>query len=248
MRIVCVHSLTAHGVVGMKPFLAVWGTACLPVPSLLLSGPGDMAGCVRVETDVAGLLEGTLAGLTARSEKAVVFIGYLAHAAQAEAVRAVLSRHAAALALVVVDPVSGDDGRCYVKPELLAAWPALLEVADWAVPNLTEVELIAGCSGEAAIAVWRQRWPRLRLIVTGLTPRADEVETRLYEGATPFMQRQARIAGRFNGTGDLFAALWTKARFAAGASPEEAVQQAVMGVARAVALAVAAGTRDLPLH
>ena len=79
-RVVCIHSLTAHGVVGLKAFMARLGEAALPVPSLLLTGPGNMPGCRRFEFDFAALLDGTLAAVAARSERVVVFVGYLANA------------------------------------------------------------------------------------------------------------------------------------------------------------------------
>ena len=146
-RIVCIHSLTAHGVVGLKSFLARLGEAALPVPSLLLSGPGNMPGCRRFDTDLAGLLDSTLAALSARGERAAVFVGYLANAGQVAIVEELLDRHRGVVSAVVVDPVSGDDGRAYVSAELIAAWPRLLARATWALPNLTEVELFTGQTG-----------------------------------------------------------------------------------------------------
>ena len=91
-RIVCIHSLTAHGVVGLKAFLARWGEAALPVPSLLLTGPGNMPGCRRFEYDFAAMLDGTLAAVAARAERVVVFVGYLANAGQVAVVEAALDR------------------------------------------------------------------------------------------------------------------------------------------------------------
>lgn len=233
-RVVCIHSLTAHGVVGLKAFMARWGEAALPVPSLLLTGPGNMPGCRRFEYDFAAMLDGTLAAVAARSERVVVFVGYLANAGQVAVVEAALERHRAIVSAVVVDPVSGDDGRAYVSAELIAAWPRLLARATWALPNLTEVELFTGQTGEAAVAALRERLPDLNLIVTGW-PAGDEVVTRLYEGTgDPVEHRQERVAGSTSGTGDLFAADWMREVFLRGAMPAVAMARAAEAVARAL--------------
>ena len=233
-RVVCIHSLTAHGVVGLKAFMARLGEVALPVPSLLLTGPGNMPGCRRFEYDFAAMLDGTLAAVAARSERVVVFVGYLANAGQVAVVEAALERHRAIVSAVVVDPVSGDDGRAYVSAELIAAWPRLLARATWALPNLTEVELFTGQTGEAALAALRERVPHLGLVVTGW-PAGDEVVTRLYEGTgDPVEHRQERVAGSTSGTGDLFAAEWMREVFLRGAMPAMAMARAAEVVARAL--------------
>jgi pyridoxal/pyridoxine/pyridoxamine kinase len=233
-RVVCIHSLTAHGVVGLKAFMARLGEAALPVPSLLLTGPGNMPGCRRFDYDFAAMLDGTLAAVAARSERVVVFVGYLANAGQVAVVEAALERHRAIVSAVVVDPVSGDEGRAYVGAELIAAWPRLLARATWALPNLTEVELFTGQTGEAAVAVLRGRLPELRLVVTGW-PAGDEVVTRLYEGTGDGVEhRQKRVAGSASGTGDLFAAEWMREVFLLGTTPAMAMTRAAEMVARAL--------------
>ena len=49
-RVVCIHSLTAHGVVGLKSFLARLGEAALPSLTIVLAGllPGGRPDPVRV--------------------------------------------------------------------------------------------------------------------------------------------------------------------------------------------------------
>ena len=173
-------------------------------------------------------------GAMARTERVVVFVGYLANAGQVAVVEAALERHRAIVSAVVVDPVSGDDGRAYVSAELIAAWPRLLARATWALPNLTEAELFTGQTGEAAVAALRERLPDLRLVVTGW-PAGDEVVTRLYEGTgDPVEHRQERVAGSASGTGDLFAAEWMREVFLRGAMPAVAMARAAEAVARAL--------------
>ena len=229
-RILCIHSFTAHGVVGLRPFLSVLGEAVIPVPSLLLTGPGNMTGCRRLDYDFESMLEGTLQAAANGGERLIVFIGYLATAAQVETIRNALVRHRAAVSCVVVDPVCGDNGRPYVAPELLASWPAMLTEASWALPNLTEIELLTNRKGDSAVDAFRERFPTLRFVVTGW-PAGDEIETRLYDNGESASHRQPRVAGNHNGTGDLFAAVWMREAFLRGAPPAEAMVGAAQIVA-----------------
>jgi pyridoxine kinase len=162
---------------------------------------------------------------------------------QVAAVEAALDHYAAAISALVVDPVSGDDGRAYVAPALIAAWPRLLARADWALPNMTEVALLAGTPGDAGIEALRAAHPQLNLVVTGVT--ADgEVATRLVtaDGAR-VEHRQPRLAGHVSGTGDLFAAAWVREVFVRGLAPAEALGRA----AQAVAAALREGRGELAL-
>jgi pyridoxal/pyridoxine/pyridoxamine kinase len=244
-RLVCVHSLTAHGVVGLKPFLHLLGPLCLPVPSVLLTGPGDMPGVRRQAAALASLLDGALAALDP-GDSVVLVVGYLANAAQLDAVVELVATHRARIRELVVDPISGDEGRPYVAPELIAAWPRLVALADWALPNHTELSLLTARPGPDAVAAWRERFPSVNLLVTGWPESGSLVGTRLYPvSGDAARSAQPREPGRHNGSGDLFAALWLRARLVAGLTPAAAAECAAAGVRSAILAATAAGTREL---
>lgn len=229
-KLVCIHSLTAHGEVGLKPFIAHLGAAVAAVPSLLLTGPGNMPGCRRFATELGSLLDGTLAAYATQEEKVWLFVGYLAHAGQVDLIERALADHAASITGLLVDPICGDNGRAYVAPELLAAWPRLLARAEWAFPNLTEVELLTGLHGDDAVAEWRRRHPRQHLIVTGW-PLGDRIGTRFYApDGTLTEQVQPLITGHGSGTGDLFAAIWLREWLLRQASPVQAMMTAANAV------------------
>lgn len=234
MRVVCVHSLTAVGAVGLRPYLEVLGGACLPVPSVVLTGPGNLPGVRRQALEPASLLDGVLAHLGGAGERVVVVIGYLAGAAQVEPLRRVIEERRKAVAALVVDPICGDDGRAYVAADLVAAWGGLLAVADWALPNGTEVELLTGVTGQGSPAAFRRRWPRPGLIVTGLLE-GDDVMTRLWTDGVAAEHRQRRLGGGVSGAGDRFGAWWVRRRWLEGDGPVEAVGEAARRVAEAIA-------------
>jgi pyridoxal/pyridoxine/pyridoxamine kinase len=234
VRIVCLHSFTAVGAVGLRPYLEVLGKACLPVPTVVLTGPGNLPGVRRQALDAASLLDGVLSHLGGAGERVVVLIGYLASGAQVEPLRRVVEAHRGAVDALVIDPICGDDGRAYVAEELVAAWSGLLVAADWALPNATEVELLAGVKGVRSVEAFRRRWPRPGLIVTGVTE-GSEVVTRLRAGSVSAEHRQARLAGGGSGTGDLFGAWWVRRRWLEGDGPAEAMAEAARRVAIAIA-------------
>jgi pyridoxine kinase len=245
-KIICIHSLTAHGSVGLKPFIAVLEDACLPVPSLLLSAPGDMPGCARFDYDFAGLLNATLEAVAARGAKVVLFVGYLARAEQVGLVCAALQKHRASISVVVVDPVCGDQDRSYVSAELIAAWPALLEEADWALPNVTEVGLLTGIKNDAekAVVALREQFPLLQLVVTGWEE-GDRVAVRCFTQEREIRQVHRRIDRRFNGTGDLFAALWVRRFLLQQSGAAESTERAAAGVLAAIEAAQESGSSEI---
>ena len=238
--------MTAHGMVGMKPFLAVWGAQCLPVPSVVLSGPGNMPGVQRMTVEVGRLLDATLAAVEARRERVLVFFGYLADAGQVDEVIACLNRRANAVAALVVDPVCGDAGRAYVEAPLVSAWPRLIARAAVALPNQTELELLTGATGATALARWRERFPGLTTIVTGLATE-NEIETQVHADERVYRLTQPRRPGHFSGTGDAFAAHWLRAWHVRGFSAPAAARVAAEAVGRAIDAAIAAGTTELPV-
>jgi pyridoxine kinase len=234
VRVVCVHSFTAVGAVGLRPYLEVLGRACLPVPTVVLTGPGNLPGVRRQALDAASLLDGVLTHLGGAGERVVVLIGYLASAAQVEPLRRVIEARRESVDALVVDPICGDDGRSYVPEDLVTAWGGLLEEADWALPNATEVELLAGVKGVRSVEAFRRRWPRPALIVTGIAE-GHEVVTRLYAGGVSKDHRQRRLTGGGSGTGDLFGAWWVRRRWLEGDGPAEAMAEAARRVATAIA-------------
>lgn len=246
--LVCIHSLTAHGTVGLKVFISVLGERCLPVPSLLLNGPGNMPGFERFPVDVAGLLRSTLLAAHTRRERVIVFVGYLSHAAQVPAIQATLAEFASTVAEVWVDPVSGDHGAPYVSSDLIAAWPALLAEATWIFPNLTEAELLTGRRGDDAISALCTRFPKVRVVVTGI-PDGHQIETRLVTpNGTTVRHTQPLVAGRYSGTGDLFAARFARALLVESLPPPRAVVTASQAVAAALQAAREIASSDLCLH
>lgn len=208
MRLLCLHSLTAHGDVGLKPFLATLGSACLPIPTVLLSGPANFPGVPRQPTDAPRLLAAALAHCATHPAPTDLFIGYLASAAQLTDLLPVLDEHHAAYDHLIIDPVCGDHGRPYVTADLVAAWPNLAARADLLVPNLTEARLLTAPAPDPLTAL-RALAPRAALVITGADDGPDILTHHQLPDFPWQSHRQPRVGAPASGTGDRFAAhLW----------------------------------------
>ncbi len=78
-KIVAVNSLPALGHAGLKAVISVLGTQTVTVPTLLLSGTGNMPGHRRVAVPLEELLYSTFELL--KEEKIILYIGMLWHSA-----------------------------------------------------------------------------------------------------------------------------------------------------------------------
>lgn len=238
--VLVVHSLPAWGSVGLPQVMAVLGSACCAVPSVLLNAPGSHPQVRRWPMPLTDMLDASLAVQQLRGLRPDLFVGYLSDAAQAGELARWLAAHRARLGTVYVDPICGDHGRAYVEPALIGAWPAILEQADVAFPNLTEFALIAAAAvhaGEAAQAYWqRSGMPRVVVVTSSLQGTDHGVRLQV-AGDSHWLSGQ-RYAHEFGGSGDLFAACCIQARRRGYAWPD-AVRWAMRRVEAAVRAAAA---------
>lgn len=149
-----------------------------------------------------------------------VTTGYLANAAQAEAVLPLLRQYHSRGSLVIADPAMGDHGRLYrgLDEDHVAAMAALCAEADILLPNVTEAALLAGAPyrEQGDSVYWTElaqtlleRFPATAVVITGVSGKAGTIgfcgshrQTGAFSYHTQVVPRQ------FHGTGDLFAAVF----------------------------------------
>jgi pyridoxine kinase len=193
---------------------------------------------VEAETMAAMLQAIDQQGVFARLD--AVITGYFASADQvAVAARALdTARAASPDALLVVDPIMGDEGKgLYVREEVAAAIEReLIYRAGLITPNAWELEWMTDIAvtdpGEAARAARAMNRP---VLVTSV-PVEGAIGAVYVDARGAWLGRHARARAAPNGTGDLITALFTAARVK-GRSPRLALAAALGGVAEAVALA-----------
>jgi len=255
MMALTITSHVAYGHVGaqaMRLPLERHGIEVCHVPTVLFSnhpGHGGFRGRSLPAQDLRELVAGLdERGFLARCD--ALHVGYLGDAAQAEAAAEAwdrLSRHRPD-AMFMCDPVLGDDGRIYVRSEVVEAARGLARSAHVLTPNRFELGLLAGQaigSRDEALAACRRllRGPTRLVVCTS----AEENATIATIGATPdeaFVVETPCLADAPKGTGDLFAAVLL-ARLLKGEAAAEAVAAAVSTTHAVVA--ASAGADELAL-
>lgn len=142
--VVAMHDLSGVGRCALTvaiPVLAAMGVQPIPAPTAVLSA--HTAFPEFVSRDLTEYLADCLnEWLRMGLRFDCVYTGYMATARQAEIARRFLEGQSGAL--IVVDPVLGDDGRMYraLPEEMPAAMRRLCAHADLITPNLTEAALL----------------------------------------------------------------------------------------------------------
>ncbi|MEM6801839.1 MAG: hypothetical protein AAF696_10585, partial [Bacteroidota bacterium] len=188
MKVLCVHSFAVHGTASMKAILSILGTSVLPVSSIYLSGLTNIPGFVKTEVAFEELLFSSFKLARERGDQLLLYVGYLGEAKQAQLISQAITEYQDIIQYIVVDPVSGDQGKMYVPQEVLEAWPQLLSQADWALPNYTELKFHSAIKGEpdlseeGYIKAFAQRFPQLSFISTSLPHPTDLKLTMFRQG------------------------------------------------------------------
>ncbi|GAB3221026.1 bifunctional hydroxymethylpyrimidine kinase/phosphomethylpyrimidine kinase [Spirosoma arcticum] len=254
LKVLAINSLPVNGNAGLKMVMSVLGTRALPVPTLLLSGIGNMPGHQRYAVPFADLLNSTLTMARQNGYQLVVYVGYLGSVNQAGIIADALTRFADLVRFVLIDPVCGDNGRAYVADNIIDSWHQLLPFANLALPNLTETALLSGyrhdidlTKPEPYLSAFRQRYPALESIVTGIIC-DDRIVNRWLQADTRTDFSYAYYARPFSGTGDTFASLFVHYRFFHNLAPADAIDRAGLTLERLIWSAVEADRPELPVE
>jgi pyridoxine kinase len=207
--------------------------------------PGGKA--VEAET-MAGMLQGVDAqGAFGRLD--AVITGYFASVDQvAVAARALDAvRAASPAALMVVDPVMGDDGKgLYVREDVANAIALdLIPRADLIAPNAWELARLSGMPVDDGASAVKAARALVKPVLVSSVPAGDDIGVVYVDTRGALLGLHPRARNAPNGAGDLLTALFTAARVK-GQSPRKALAAALGGVAEAVAGAGEA--QDLPIE
>lgn len=231
MHVLAIHSYAVLGTASLKAILSLLGSQVLPVPSLMLTGLTNIPGIRKFYPPFEEILVGTLELVRARKEQVILYIGYLGSVEQVELIKAAIATYRLEISAVVVDPVSGDQGRLYVPEEIVRVWPDLLSVADWALPNRTEALLMtqqdmqANLSGNEIMSAFSDQFPHLSFAITSLEVNPDITIGIWDQGQVSFVSH-AHVSQHFGGTGDVFAAHFIHFHWKNGLGAFESISKA----------------------
>ena len=218
---------------GMEPIL---------VPTVLFGrhpGWGAPGGEAVAADTMAAMLQAIEAqGVFGRLD--AVICGYFASAEQVAIAARTLDtvRAASPAARLVVDPVTGDEGKGLYVREAVARAVAedLVPRADLVAPNAWELTRLTGLPVEdAQSAVAAARRLAAPVLVSSIRA-GDDIGVVYVDDSGALQATHPRAPTAPNGAGDLLTALFTAARIE-GQPPREALAVAIGGVAEAVVAA-----------
>ncbi len=227
------------------------GVRVWQLPTTLLGRRPDHGapggGPLPAET-LASLFEG-LAADGVLSEVDAVLTGYLGDSEQVPVILDAIERvkDANPRALFVCDPVLGDEGKLYVSQSLAdAVVSGLAPRADWLLPNVFELGLIAGRVIEGLDSA-RDAARRIGKPVLASSVRTALGIGNLYaaQGGVWFCETP-RLPRAPKGAGDLLSALFV-ARRMRGEAPAVALEAATGAVYDVIVRSLAAESKDLDL-
>jgi len=148
-KVLAAHDISCFGRCSMQviiPVLSRFGLQVCPLPTALLSThTGDFTGYTFLDlTEEMKKIVAHWKQLGLKFE--AVYSGFLGNAAQIDTVNEVIRDFPADGALVLVDPVMGDNGVVYTTytDEMCRGMHRLCENAQIVTPNLTEAYILAG--------------------------------------------------------------------------------------------------------
>ncbi|MBL8806777.1 MAG: pyridoxal kinase [Rhodospirillales bacterium] len=259
MRVLSIQSSVASGAVGNSA--AVFCLQRLGIDVVRLDtvrfsnhpGHGGFAGGPADPAELGALVEGLDArGLLAGMR--CVLSGYLGAGTHGTVVADALARarRASPGCLFALDPVMGDRGRVFVRPEVVESIRNLAPAADILFPNTFELGLLTGLPVDSLADV---RAAARALRAAGRSDRIVLV-TSVTDGATlgtlacarggDFIARVVPVDHPAYGAGDSFAALFLGRYLATGDLPAS-LSLATSSVRAVVAATAAAGSLDLAL-
>jgi pyridoxine kinase len=254
--VVAISSQVARGAIGNRSIvhaLEAFGYPVWAVPTILLPFHPGHGPSTRIEPDPAqfGPFLDDLLGSKWFAEIGAIITGYMANAVQAgkvaEFVAAAKEKNPDLVYLC--DPVIGDAGGLYVKPETAAAIrDLLLPQSDIATPNIHELAWLTNRPGlsDAAGAVAAARiLPPATVMVTS-TPgfMRGNIGNLLVEPDGASLAEHRLVAGPGNGGGDLLSGLFL-ALLLEGLRPVEALEKATASIFEVMSRAAQRGSDEL---
>jgi pyridoxine kinase len=261
MTVISIQSQVAFGHVGNSAAvfpMQMHGIDVIAVPTTLLSnrpGYATIRGRVLEASLVADLLQGVEERGALDGAK-MILSGYLGSpeiaAVVADFVARAKPRHPALL--YCCDPVLGDRDRgLFVKPEIPPlVRDRLLPLSDIITPNHFEFEWLCGAKATTSDRMIAQAQTLLArgpstVVVTSAelsdTP-AGAIETLAIERAGAWRVQTPKLPISPNGTGDLFAALFTSARVLGSDTPA-ALSHAASAIYAVLEVTAARGTEEM---
>lgn len=256
-EIVAISSHVVRGAVGNRAIvfaLETMGFRVWSLPTVILPWHPGHGPSTRINTpdgQFAAAVDDMAGSRWSGAVKGIV-TGYFGSAEQVASVARMVQKlkEANPDLLYVCDPVIGDSGGLYVKPEIAEAIrDRLIPLADIATPNRYELGWLSGAALEtnndvidAALALG----PRRVLVTSAVPMMAGGIGNLLLSDRVALLAEHRMVGNPPNGLGDLTSALFL-ARLMRGETEEKALQNTTASVFEILARSVKRGADELML-
>ncbi len=240
-----VQSLACYGKCSLTealPIVSAFGISLSVLPTVLLSThTGGFTTPVKVDT--TEFLEKSIERFCAEKIKfGGVYTGYFADKKQIDLFTGRLDSLKKENALVLADPVLGDNGKFFsgIDDGFLNSMLRLCRLADVILPNITEAYLLCGEDYKESptedellsLAVKLYNLTKAKVVITGVQ-KGEKIGALIFDGDNAELVLNKKISAHFHGTGDMFASV-VFASLLNGKTLKQAVKKAQKFVAKSI--------------
>jgi pyridoxine kinase len=224
-KIAAVHDISGFGKASLTaviPILSTMGIQVCPLPTAVLSSISEFTNTRMI--DLTDFMEEVIEHWQELDLKFdAVYSGFLGSPRQVTVVQKLIAKTAKKNALIVIDPVMGDNGHLYpvFTQDIIAPMQELITSAHVITPNITEAALLLDESSNIipdnpTMINWLKKLADLNpqiVIITSVPDSCDDGYTCIYaydKKTDDFWKLSCRyFPGNFPGTGDTFASIVT---------------------------------------
>ncbi len=214
-----VQSLACHGKCSLTealPVISACGISLSVLPTVLLSThTGGFTAPQKIDT--TEFLKNTVKHYRAEKiEFDGVYTGYFADKEQIELFVNEIDSIKKDNAIVLVDPVLGDNGKFFsgIDDSFLNSMLKLCSVADVILPNITEAYLLCGEDYKEnasedellSLAVKLYNLTKAKVVITGVK-KGNKIGALIFDGDNAELVLNTKKSAHFHGTGDIFASV-----------------------------------------
>ena len=240
-RIAVINDISSFGrcsLTAALPIVSALGVQCCPLPTGVFSAQTGFPGfyCRDLTEDMPRIVEKWV-GDHGRFDAALT--GFITNAGQGREILRIIRRFKKDGALIIVDPVLGDNGEAYpgCGEAHVEMMKSLADEADIITPNFTELCILAGAEtgsvkkGSEIIETVRKLCEKIcgcgqTILTTGIGTDMGKIGVGVFSGGRIEIVEGEKIGGSFSGTGDVFAS-FVAAEIVSGVEVTEAVRKAV---------------------
>lgn len=252
--VLVISSQVAAGPVGASaaaPALLSLGVVPIIVPTILVTnhpGHGRPEGTISEAAVIASMLN-RLLELGFLQNCTCILTGYFANPEQLNAAADFITKYRSVNPAVyyLCDPVAGDDGELYVKPDIAEAIrDRLVPLAQGLTPNAFEAEWFSGTPVQSIDDARNaaKHWPDKDVVITSIPETDDRLATAAFGHGRERIVSRPRLSHVPHGTGDLLSGL-AAAHIAKSEAIAHALPDIIATIERVIAASQGSDSLDL---